>query len=97
MQQPRGALWVAILVLVVCTPGGLVAQAQAAALRVVVRAESQPVVDAEVSVAGVRQQTGASGVVSVTTTAGRVEVSVAKPGYATVSARADAVGGSRHT
>ena len=57
------------------------AQSQAATIRVQVRADEQPVRDAEIVVAGQTHRTDASGTVTIAVAAGQVDLRVAAPGF----------------
>ena len=61
------------------------AQSQTGTLRVQVRSAQRPIEDAEVVVAGTNSRTDPSGTTTVVTVAGKVDVTVVKPGFVPVT------------
>jgi iron complex outermembrane receptor protein len=82
-------------VAVVCLQAAALAQNPSATIRVHVRAESQPVENAEVLVAGGVHKTDASGTTEVSVPAGQVELTVVKSGYVTATAQLTVTAGAR--
>ena len=70
----------------VCCQFSIAAQSQTGTVRVQVHAAQKPIEDAEVIVAGASHRTDASGTTTVVTAAGSVDITVVKPGFATVTA-----------
>jgi outer membrane receptor for ferrienterochelin and colicins len=70
------------------------AQSPTATIRVQVHALQKPVENAEVVVAGTTHRTDASGAATITTPAGRIEVTVVKAGFAPVTATVQVAAGS---
>ena len=69
----------------VCCQFSIAAQSQTGTVRVQVRAAQKPIEDAEVIVAGASHRTDASGTTTVVTAAGNVDITVVKPGFASVT------------
>ena len=65
----------------VCCQFPVDAQSQTATIRIQVRSAQGPIEDAEVVVAGTSHRTDASGTATVVTVAGKVDVTVVKPGF----------------
>lgn len=72
----------------------LAAQTPTATVRVLVRVDGQPAMDAEVVAAGVTVGTDPSGVATLTVAPGAIEVTVVKPGYAPATARLTVAAGA---
>jgi iron complex outermembrane receptor protein len=74
----------------------LLAQAQTATIRVQVRTGDKPVDNAEVVAAGTPHRTSADGTVTLAVASGRVDLTIAKPGYVVATATVElAPGGHR--
>ena len=69
----------------VCCQFSLAAQNQTGTVRVQVRAAQRPIEDAEVIVAGASHRTDASGTTTAVTAVGNVDITVVKPGFASVT------------
>jgi outer membrane receptor for ferrienterochelin and colicins len=71
------------------------AAGQAATVQVEVRSDGQPIGKADVTISGVSYATDAMGLVSASTSPGRVEIKVTKEGYAAVTTSVVVVAGQK--
>jgi iron complex outermembrane receptor protein len=81
---------------VVCCQFPVDAQTQTGTIRVQVRSAQGPIEDAEVLVAGTSHRTDASGTATVVTVAGKVDVTVVKPGFVPVITTVQVGTGATH-
>ena len=88
-------LMISVLVVLVCYSTATIgAQTQTVTVRIQVRSAEKPVDDAEVVVAGTTHRTGADGTTTIVTVPGTVDITVLKPGFASMTATVQLASGA---